>query len=77
MTYWTELATEEKTLLAFVPTSLMVPTTKTRMAASITAYSAISCAESSDQSSGESIDETPEWRFHAGDIITQSGETGY
>jgi hypothetical protein len=40
--YWTELATEENTLLALLPTKRMVPTTMTRMTASITAYSAMS-----------------------------------
>src|SRR5207249_5325918 len=48
--YWIELATEEKALLAFEPTSRMVPTTSTRMTASITAYSAISCPLSSIRS---------------------------
>jgi hypothetical protein len=45
-----ELAAEEKALLAFEPMSRMVPTTSTRMTASITAYSAISCPFSSTQS---------------------------
>jgi hypothetical protein len=45
--YWIELAVLEKTLLAFEPISLIVPTTKTRMTASITAYSAMSCPASS------------------------------
>jgi len=45
--YWTELATEEKTLLALEPMSRMVPTTITRITASITAYSAISWPRSS------------------------------
>lgn len=40
--YWMELATFENTLLAFEPTSRIVPTTRTKMTASITAYSAIS-----------------------------------
>ena len=41
--YWPiELATEEKTLLAFPPINRRVPTTITKMTASITAYSAIS-----------------------------------
>lgn len=48
--YWMELATEEKTLLAFDPTRRTVPTTITRITASITAYSAISCPDSSLQS---------------------------
>jgi hypothetical protein len=43
-----ELATLENTLLAFDPTSRRVPTTITRMTASITAYSAMSCASSCD-----------------------------
>src|SRR5207244_2961213 len=34
------LATEEKALLAFEPTRRIVPTTKTKITASITAYSA-------------------------------------
>ena len=38
--YWTELATYEKTVLAFEPISRIVPTTMTRITASITAYSA-------------------------------------
>jgi len=38
-----ELATLEKTLFAFDPISRTVPTTITRITASITAYSAISC----------------------------------
>lgn len=36
------LAVSENTLLAWVPISRMVPTTMTRMTASITAYSAMS-----------------------------------
>jgi hypothetical protein len=48
--YWMELATEEKALLAFEPMSRTVPTTSTRMTASITAYSAISCPFSSVRS---------------------------
>src|SRR5580700_1871120 len=40
--YWTELATCEKTVFAFEPISRIVPTTITRITASITAYSAIS-----------------------------------
>src|SRR6266852_6778367 len=47
--YWIELATLEKALLAFDPIKRMVPTTRTRITASITAYSAISCPASSDQ----------------------------
>jgi len=46
--YWIELAVLEKTLLAFVPMSLMVPTTSTKITASITAYSAMSWPASSD-----------------------------
>src|SRR5437870_13695894 len=46
ITYCTELATDEKTLLAFEPTNRMVPTTMTRITANITAYSAISWASS-------------------------------
>src|SRR5437899_335242 len=45
--YCTELATEEKTLFALLPTRRIVPTTITRITASITAYSAISCPLSS------------------------------
>ncbi len=41
--YWSELATVEKALLAFEPISRMVPMTTTKMTASITAYSAMSC----------------------------------
>src|SRR5450432_2267033 len=48
--YCSELATLENALLAFEPISLTVPTTNTRMTANITAYSAMSCPESSDQS---------------------------
>jgi hypothetical protein len=40
--YWTELATCENTVLALEPISRIVPTTITRITASITAYSAIS-----------------------------------
>src|SRR5207253_3435110 len=40
--YCTELATEEKTLFALLPTRRIVPTTITRITASITAYSATS-----------------------------------
>src|SRR5258708_16190786 len=47
--YWIELATLEKALLALDPISRIVPTTRTRITASITAYSAISCPASSDQ----------------------------
>jgi len=48
-TYWTELATDEKTLLALEPTNRIVPTTITRITANITAYSAISWASSPTQ----------------------------
>jgi hypothetical protein len=40
--YWTELATDENTLLALEPIRRIVPTTITRITASITAYSAMS-----------------------------------
>ena len=45
-----ELATLENTLFAWPPISRSVPTTITKMTASITAYSAISCPSSCDQS---------------------------
>src|SRR5258708_23175050 len=45
--YLIELATEENTLLALEPMRRMVPTTITRITASITAYSAMSCPCSS------------------------------
>src|SRR5437868_12472111 len=48
--YWSELATFEKTVFALVPMSLIVPTTITRITASMTAYSAMSCPFSSFQS---------------------------
>lgn len=48
--YWIELAVFEKTLLALDPISRIVPTTRTRITASITAYSAMSCPSSADQS---------------------------
>src|SRR5690349_1949825 len=41
--HWIELAALENTLLAFEPTRRIVPTTITKITASITAYSAISC----------------------------------
>ena len=47
--YWIELATEEKALFAFDPTKRIVPTTRTKMTASITAYSAMSWPSSSFQ----------------------------
>ena len=45
-----ELAVAENTLFALPPINRIVPTTKTKMTASITAYSAISCPSSCDQS---------------------------
>src|SRR5437879_1686149 len=48
--YWIELATFENTVLEFDPIRRTVPTTSTRITANITAYSAISCPASSDQS---------------------------
>src|SRR5215471_388536 len=48
--YWIELAAAEKALLALEPMSRTVPTTSTRITASITAYSAISWPDSSDHS---------------------------
>jgi hypothetical protein len=45
--YWTELATDENTLLAFDPIRRIVPTTIARTTASMMAYSAISCPSSS------------------------------
>src|SRR5580704_422520 len=44
-----ELAAEENTVFALLPIIRIVPTTITRMTASMTAYSAISCPWSSDQ----------------------------
>ena len=41
--YWIELAACEKTVLEFDPISRIVPTTITRITASMTAYSAMSC----------------------------------
>lgn len=46
--YWIELATLENVLLALAPISRTVPTTITRITASITAYSAMSWPSSSD-----------------------------
>ncbi len=40
--YWIVLATEENALLALLPTKRTVPTTSTKITASITAYSAMS-----------------------------------
>jgi hypothetical protein len=45
-----ELATLEKTVFELEPIRRTVPTTRTRITASITAYSAMSWPESSDQS---------------------------
>src|ERR1700683_3218406 len=45
-----ELATDENALFAFDPINRTVPTTSTRITASITAYSAMSCPCSSIQS---------------------------
>jgi hypothetical protein len=45
--YCIELAVLENTLLALDPIRRIVPTTKTRITASITAYSAMSCPASS------------------------------
>ncbi len=53
--YCRELATAEKTLFAFPPTNRSVPTTITRMTASITAYSAMSCPVSAAQSLCNSV----------------------
>ena len=47
--YCIELATLEKALFELDPIRRIVPTTRTRITASITAYSAISCPASSDQ----------------------------
>jgi hypothetical protein len=47
--YCNALAAAENALLALEPTSRIVPTTSTRITASITAYSAMSCAASSSQ----------------------------
>src|SRR6476660_280710 len=46
-TYWIELATSEKMLFDLPPINFTVPTTMTKITASMTAYSAMSCAESS------------------------------
>src|SRR5215469_10139487 len=43
-----ELATFENTVFAFEPIKRIVPTTRTRITASMTAYSAMSCPSSSD-----------------------------
>jgi hypothetical protein len=44
--YWMELATDENTLLALEPISLIVPTTTAKITASMMAYSAMSCPSS-------------------------------
>ena len=54
--YWIELATLENTVLEFEPIRRTVPTTRTKITANITAYSAMSCPESSDQSLRISFD---------------------
>ena len=51
-----EAATLENAVLAFDPIRRTVPTTRTRMTASITAYSAMSCPSSCDQSRAISLD---------------------
>src|SRR5438046_3743675 len=51
--YWSVLEREEKALLACEPTRRMMPTTNTKITASITAYSAISCPLSSFRIRGE------------------------
>src|SRR5579859_3838947 len=48
--HWIELATFEKPLLAFEPMRRIVPTTSTRITASMTAYSAMSWPSFSCQS---------------------------
>ena len=48
--YWIALPTCEKTVLALEPIRRTVPTTITKMTASMTAYSAMSCPCSSCQS---------------------------
>src|SRR5215472_15917443 len=50
LSYWMELAAAENELLAFEPIKRTVPTTSTRITASMTAYSAMSWPESSDHS---------------------------
>jgi len=45
-----ELDTAENTLFALLPINRTVPTTITKITASMTAYSAMSCPRSSDQS---------------------------
>src|ERR1700689_1226101 len=54
--YWSELATLENAVLAFDPIRRTVPTTRTRITASITAYSAMSWPSSCDQSLCISLD---------------------
>jgi hypothetical protein len=48
--YCRELATLENALFAFDPIKRTVPTTKTKITANMTAYSAMSCPSSWDQS---------------------------
>jgi hypothetical protein len=48
--YCMELAAFENALFALLPTRRIVPTTSTRITASITAYSAMSCPPTCDQS---------------------------
>src|SRR5271155_2984149 len=50
-----ELATDENTLLELPPIRRMVPTTITRITASMTAYSAMSCPCSSRHSSNKNF----------------------
>jgi hypothetical protein len=54
--YWIELATLENAVLAFDPIKRTVPTTRTRITANITAYSAMSCPSSACQSRRISLD---------------------
>src|SRR5579872_1184913 len=63
-----ELATEENTLLAFDPINRTVPTTMTRITASMTAYSAMSCPSCSPQSLRTSSIEAP----HVADFYSRS-----
>ena len=74
--YWSELATAEKAVFAFEPISRSVPMTTTRMAASITAYSAMSCARSSAQSPERMATEPPSGRgLMAGRVSGRPGES--
>src|SRR5436190_23949383 len=64
--YWIELPTCENTLLALEPIKRTVPTTITRITASITAYSAMSCPCSSDHSLRKNVTTTSllaRWRM--------------